>query len=78
MAIDRRRFHWGVIDMDQLRYVTAAIMGLAMRRTSFRFSKAYRHGETRIHRLVYACVSTVAANYVADGLNVRECLKWGR
>lgn len=64
--------------LDQLRYVTAAICGLAMRHTSFRFSKAYRHGESAFHRAVYVCVSTVAANYVADGLTVRECLRWGR
>lgn len=30
--------------------------------TGFRFSKAYRHGETRWHRAVYACVNTVQAN----------------
>lgn len=59
------------------RNIVAAGVGLAMRAGSFRFSKAYRHGETRRHRIVYAIVNTVAANYVADGYDPRGAIFWG-
>jgi hypothetical protein len=38
-----------------------------LRLTGFRFSKDYRWGTTRFHRTVYACVSTIGANSLADG-----------
>ena len=60
-----------------LRNIAAAIVGLAMRATSWRFNRDYRHGETRRHRIVYAMVNTVAANYVADGDNPLVAVFWG-
>jgi hypothetical protein len=59
------------------RNIAAAAIGLAMRRGRFRFSKDYRHGETRFHRTVYACVNTIAANAVADGDDFRSAIFWG-
>jgi len=50
-----------------MRNFLAHIIAPAMRLTGFRFSKDYRHGTTRFHRAVYTIVSTVGANYVADG-----------
>lgn len=59
------------------RNACAAVVGLALRRGRFRFSRDYRHGVTRRHRLIYALVNTVAANYVADGDDPRVALFWG-
>lgn len=42
------------------------IVAPVIARTGFRFSKAYRHGVTRFHQVVYAIVSTPAANIRAD------------
>lgn len=44
-------------------YLAAPIM----RATGFRFSKDYRHGATRFHRVVYACINVVRANLKAEG-----------
>ena len=60
-----------------IRNIVAAILGYAMRPLEFRFSKDYRHGTTRWHRFVYACVNTVAANYVAWGDDPRCAIFWG-
>lgn len=49
------------------RSLTAALIAPVMRRTGFRFSKDYRWGVTRFHRIVYSLVSTVEANYRAEG-----------
>ena len=59
------------------RNCAAAVVGLAMRRLTFRFSSDYRHGSTRWHRLVYAMVGTVAANWVADGAHPLSAVFWG-
>ena len=59
------------------RNCAAAVVGLAMRPTRFRFSKNYRWGTSRRHRAVYALVNTVAANYVADGDDPRAAVFWG-
>ncbi len=59
------------------RNCAAAICGLIMRRIAFRFSKNYRHGDNRRHRIVYALINTVAANYVADGADTRSAIFWG-
>lgn len=45
-----------------MRYILAALIAPFMRLTGFRFSKDYRHGTTRFHRAVYACIATVEAN----------------
>ena len=45
-------------------YLIAPILAI----TGFRFSKDYRWGTTLRHRVIYACVSTVAANLLADTL----------
>jgi hypothetical protein len=47
------------------RSLTAAAVAPIMRATGFRFSKDYRWGTTRFHRVVYALVSTVEANHRA-------------
>lgn len=48
-----------------MRYALAAAIAPIMRWTGFRFSKDYRHGTTRFHRIVYIMVATVEANYKA-------------
>lgn len=48
-----------------IRTALAAVLVPALRLTGFRFSKDYRHGTTRFHRAVYACVDTVSANVKA-------------
>lgn len=60
-----------------IRNINASIVGLVMRRTSFRFSKDYRWGTTRYHRAVYRCVNTIAANAVAGGYDARGAVFWG-
>ena len=52
--------HW------YIRMWVAYPVGLVCRLTGFRFSKEYRWGVTRWHRMVYACVWTVKANWIAD------------
>jgi hypothetical protein len=47
------------------REITAYLIAPALMVTGFRFSKDYRHGVSRFHRAVYACVNTVSANYIA-------------
>ena len=59
MAIDK-----GTRTMS-LRTLTARAISPAMRLTGFRFSKDYRWGTTRRHRVIYRMVDTVAANYAA-------------
>ncbi len=51
------------------RHITAWTITPAMAITGFRFSKLYRHGTTRWHRLVYNMVDTVGANLAADALH---------
>jgi hypothetical protein len=34
--------------------------------TGFRFSRAYRRGDTRYHQIIFACVDTVGANMKAE------------
>ena len=45
-----------------MRTFTAILLAPILRATGFRFSKEYRWGTTRFHRIVYRCVSTVEAN----------------
>lgn len=49
-----------------VRIAIAHAIAPVMTRTGFRFSKAFRHGDTLFHRVVYAIVSTVHANIEAD------------
>ena len=51
------------------RNLNAWLVGLFLRylHISWRFSKDYRHGVSFYHRFVYNIVSTVDANYIADG-----------
>ena len=50
-----------------IRNLNAHLIAPILRLTGFRFSKDYRWGVTRFHRVAYACVSTVGANIIADG-----------
>ena len=49
----------------KMRTFNAALIAPILRLTGFRFSKHYRWGTTRFHRIVYALVSTVEANILA-------------
>ena len=51
--------------MYTIRTITAYLIAPVLMITGFRFSKDYRHGTTRLHRLVYAMTNTVTANHVA-------------
>lgn len=61
----------------RIRNIVAALTGLVIRHTDFRFSKDYRWGVSRFHRAVYACCNTVAANYVANGDSFGSAVRWG-
>jgi hypothetical protein len=52
-----------------MRTVTAAILAPVLAVTGFQFSKHYRWGTTRRHRVIYACVDTVGANLMAIRLS---------
>ena len=54
-----------------MRYTMATLISPILFVTGFRFSKAYRHGATVYHRIVYALISTVSANIAADNLCIR-------
>lgn len=54
-----------------MRYTMATLISPILYVTGFRFSKAYRNGVTVYHRIVYAIISTVAANIAADNLCIR-------
>jgi len=51
----------------QMRELTAILVTPVLKLTGFRFSKDYRWGTTRRHRIVYALVNTINANLRADG-----------
>lgn len=50
-----------------MRQLNGKLIGLVLKATGcpFRFSKEYRWGVTRWHRMVYACVNTIEANWTA-------------
>lgn len=48
-----------------MRTFTARLITPALKLTGFRFSKDYRYGTTRGHRIVYRLVDVVAANLAA-------------
>jgi hypothetical protein len=45
-----------------IRTLNALALYPIMRVTGYRFSKAYRRGDTKLHSIVYALVDTVGAN----------------
>jgi hypothetical protein len=48
-----------------IRTILALLLAPGMKLTGFRFSRAYRRGDTRYHQIVFACVDTVGANMKA-------------
>lgn len=56
------------MNMSNYRTLTAYIAAPILAVTGFRFSKDYRWGASKFHRAVYAVVSTVQANILADRL----------
>lgn len=55
--------------IGHVRNVNAHFVGHIIRHTRFRFDKSWRHNERGLKGVVYTyCLSTVGANYVADGL----------
>jgi len=52
----------GITMLHAIRITNAALVVPALKATGWRFPKTYRHGVTRWHRAVYACVDTVQAN----------------
>ena len=48
-----------------MRDILATIIAPFLKITGFRFSKEYRWGITRWHRIVYATVNTIQANLKA-------------
>ena len=49
-----------------IRTTSAIILTPVMKLTGFRFSRAYRRGDTRFHSFIYALVDTVGANIYAN------------
>ena len=49
-----------------IRTTSAIILTPVMKLTGFRFSRAYRRGDTRFHSFIYALVDTVGANTYAN------------
>ena len=45
-----------------IRAINAIILTPVMKLTGFRFSRAYRRGDTRFHSFIYVVVDTVGAN----------------
>ena len=50
---------------NTIRTINAIILTPVMIFTGFRFSRAYRRGDTRFHSFIYALVDTVGANIKA-------------
>ena len=51
---------------NTIRTISAIILTPVMKLTGFRFSRAYRRGDTKLHSIVYALVDTVGANTYAN------------
>jgi hypothetical protein len=51
---------------NTIRTISAIILTPVMKLTGFRFSKSYRHEDTKLHSEVYALVDTVGANTYAN------------
>jgi len=49
-----------------MRSLNAKLIAPALKLTGFRFSKDYRHGVTRFHRMVFALINTIEANQRAE------------
>lgn len=48
------------------RFGTAMFLAPILKKTGFRFSKAYRHEASKFHAFIYRHVNTVAANQLAN------------
>jgi hypothetical protein len=48
-----------------IRTILALLLAPAMKLTGFRFSKAYRRGDTQFHAVIFNLVDTVSANMKA-------------
>jgi hypothetical protein len=51
-----------------MRDFTAVLISPVLRFTGFRFSKQYRWGSSKFHRIVFASVNTIKANRLAGDL----------
>jgi hypothetical protein len=51
---------------NTIRTINAIILTPVMKLTGFRFSKSYRHEDTKLHSLAYALIDTVGANTYAN------------
>lgn len=49
-----------------IRTINAIILTPVMKLTGFRFSRAYRREDTKLHSFIYAIVDTVGANTYAN------------
>lgn len=58
-----------------IRKINAYLLCPFMKVTGFSFSKDYRWEITRFHSVVYNCVDTVGANWLAHGKKMRENIK---
>lgn len=48
-----------------MRFLLAVLLVPFLKLTGYRFSKNFRYGVTRWHRIVYKCVDVVRANQLA-------------
>jgi hypothetical protein len=51
---------------NTIRTINAIILTPVMKLTGYRFSRAFRRGDTKLHSIVYALVDTVGANTYAN------------
>jgi hypothetical protein len=51
---------------NTIRTLSAIILTPVMKLTDFRFSRAYRRGDTKLHSFIYMLVDTVGANTYAN------------
>lgn len=56
------RFALSISMIQTLRTINGLILTPILKITGYRFSRDYRYGTTKLHRLVYALVDTVGAN----------------
>ncbi len=61
-----------------IRTATARVLVPVLAVTGWRFSKAYRHGETIGHKAIYAAVDVIQANGRAMCLADRVARRLGR
>ena len=49
-----------------MRTLAAYLVSPALKLTGFRFSKDYRYGTTKFHKVIFTLVDTVKANNIAN------------